>query len=170
MRDTELEWGDPFLWKLLSSSDRPVSQNERGNHGAASPPLEDVFRLEAGYSLQVSHPCSVFPSNVHPPTLPCSSLLLYMIPAMGQGAPRGGRRYIYTLRQEKGQAGWMWQANRRWWSGGLGMNHRRIGAWQWMNNPPWLPKPHYFPPSPVGPEIHVCACCQFIRGRMSFLF
>lgn len=54
--------------------------------------------------------------------------------------------------------------------GGLGMNHRRIGAWQWMNNPPCLPKPHYFPASPAGPEIHVCACCQFIRGGMSFLF
>lgn len=116
------------------------------------------------FSLKVSHPCP--------------SLLLYMIPGTGQGAPKGDRGYIYTLRQEKGQAGWMWQANRQWgsgmraggWRGGLGMNHRRIGAWQWMNNPPWLPKPHYFPPSPAGPEIHVCACCQFIRGRMSFLF
>lgn len=65
------------------------------------------------------------------PLLSCHSLLWYMTPGMGQGAPREGMGYIYIhlgggkVRQA--------ECGRQTGSGGLeglGMNHRRIGAWQ----------------------------------------
>ena len=95
MRDTGLERGDQFPGKAPSSSDRPVSHDERENHEPALPSLlGDVWIRGWWLAADVSHPPT--PGAYLPP---------YMIPAMGRGDPRGRRGHIYTLRQEKGQAG-----------------------------------------------------------------
>lgn len=79
---------------MLSSDERLLSQDESENHGATLPPLGEMFRLESDASVQVLE------SNSAPTLVP-----LYTTPGTRQGAPRGGGRYIYTLRQEKGQVG-----------------------------------------------------------------
>lgn len=84
---------------MLSSDERLLSQDESENHGATLPPLGEMFRLESDASVQVLE------SHSAPPPPPPTLVPLYTTPGTRQGAPRGGGRYIYTLRQEKGQVG-----------------------------------------------------------------
>lgn len=56
-------------------------------------------------------------TTLMPPRAPFSVYTWHLVG--GVGDPKGQKGYIYILRQKKGQASWMWQANRQWGSGGV---------------------------------------------------